>query len=297
MISSLSGQGVDQIDLERKRAAFRATSHVYGLLTQTTLSCRIFAQSSDPGRLDVCRIAGFYGLRRLRRGAPLMLSRHRLETDYGGVDSSTEREPLDVDEQSGHGVPLLRQFCSRPVPQLRVSELSTSDVQVDLVGREIGILGDTTCVLGDVWRRIQSPLVDDTTPRIRINPGIAVPTEVFILDVMLPRDLFGEIKPQLIEPKLMVFTSASMLDLSPGHEDAGLLPIQESVDHLGTGLDVMHTSDVPRYGEMLRYTFKRLGWDPEKFDVFRCRVQYPVMHSVISMRFDLPERATMDPPT
>ena len=33
-----------------------------------------------------------------------------------------------------------------------------------------------------------------------------------------------------------------------------------------------------------------LGWDPERFDVFRRRVEYPVMHSVVSMQFDLPER-------
>lgn len=70
----------------------------------------------------------------------------------------------------------------------------------------------------------------------------------------------------------------------------GRLRINETVTHLGRGLHDMHTPDVPRYGEMLRYTFDRLGWDPKRFDVFRCRVHYPVMHSVVSMRFDLPER-------
>ncbi len=46
---------------------------------------------------------------------------------------------------------------------------------------------------------------------------------------------------------------------------------------------------MPRYGEMAAYVFDRLGWDAEQFEVFRCRVEYPVMHSAVVVRFPLPE--------
>ncbi len=34
----------------------------------------------------------------------------------------------------------------------------------------------------------------------------------------------------------------------------------------------------------------RLGWDAERFEVHRLRVEYPVMQSSIVMQFDLPEK-------
>ena len=45
---------------------------------------------------------------------------------------------------------------------------------------------------------------------------------------------------------------------------------------------------MPRYVEMARYAFARLGWDGEQFEVYRCRVEYPVMHSAVVIRFPLP---------
>lgn len=59
--------------------------------------------------------------------------------------------------------------------------------------------------------------------------------------------------------------------------------------YLGKGPSVMHTPDVPRYAEMIQYAFDRLGWDEARFDVYRCRVEYPVMPSSVVVRFDLPE--------
>ena len=61
------------------------------------------------------------------------------------------------------------------------------------------------------------------------------------------------------------------------------------VSYLGKGPSVLHTPDVPRYAQMGRYVFERVGWDGDRFDVYRCRVEYPVMPSSVAMCFDLPE--------
>jgi hypothetical protein len=63
----------------------------------------------------------------------------------------------------------------------------------------------------------------------------------------------------------------------------------ESVTYLGKGPSVLYTADVPRYPELANYAFERLGWDGERFDVYRCRVEYPVLPSTVAMVFDLPE--------
>jgi hypothetical protein len=62
----------------------------------------------------------------------------------------------------------------------------------------------------------------------------------------------------------------------------------ESVAHLGRGPSALYATDVPRYVEMGRYIFDRLGWDAERFLVYRCRLEYPVLPSTVVMQFDLP---------
>ena len=50
------------------------------------------------------------------------------------------------------------------------------------------------------------------------------------------------------------------------------------------------TPDVPRYPELVRYALDRAGFDAEKFDVYRCRVEYPVMPSTVALTWELPKR-------
>jgi hypothetical protein len=66
------------------------------------------------------------------------------------------------------------------------------------------------------------------------------------------------------------------------------LPVPVKVDRLGVGSNAVATPDVPQYPEMLAYLCERAGWDPERFEVFRCRVQYPILNSVVAVRFQLP---------
>jgi hypothetical protein len=58
---------------------------------------------------------------------------------------------------------------------------------------------------------------------------------------------------------------------------------------LGQGTSVLPTPDVPRYVEMADYVAERVRWDLDQFEVYRCRVEYPVMHSAVVIRFDLPK--------
>lgn len=285
MVAAIAGEGGAKLDWEHKRALFQAATRLYGIQVRTHLTCAILNQGSKPDLLDCVSMRGQFAMRRLRPNAPLFVSRHKYSSDYGAVVSDFEREPLDPESMSEHGVSVLSDFCTRPLPETTTSKLATGDVQTDLVGGQVGMDSQVTCVLGDVARNLASPYSDGTLPRIRSNVGTRVPTEVLVQDVMIPADLYGP-----LDPKLFVFTDRSMLELAPGHEKAGLLPIQESVTHLGRGLGVMHTPDVPRYGEMLRFAFDGLGWDPERFEVYRCRVEYPAMHSIVSMQFYLPER-------
>jgi hypothetical protein len=115
---------------------------------------------------------------------------------------------------------------------------------------------------------------------------VRAPCEVLINDLFVHEDMFGPLTPELI-----VFG-----DLLGGPEYPGggreppRLPVDEAVDYLGKGPGGIATADVPRYAELARYVFERLGWDGERFDVYRVRVAYPVVPSIVVMRHPLRDR-------
>jgi len=59
---------------------------------------------------------------------------------------------------------------------------------------------------------------------------------------------------------------------------------------LGAGPDAIHLSDLPRYPEMIAQVCDRLGWDVSQFDVYRCRIEYPIMTSLAAIWFPMPEK-------
>ena len=93
-----------------------------------------------------------------------------------------------------------------------------------------------------------------------------------------------------IAPEVLVHGDHRSGDAIPEGRECDLLPLRELVVYMGKGPSVLQTLDVPRYPEMAQYAFDRLGWDGEKFDVYRCRVAYPVMPSSVVVRFDLLEK-------
>lgn len=54
------------------------------------------------------------------------------------------------------------------------------------------------------------------------------------------------------------------------------LDLSVSVESLGMGLSNIYGKEVPSHSEAIRYAFKRVGWDPKRFHVYRYRVIYLV---------------------
>lgn len=62
------------------------------------------------------------------------------------------------------------------------------------------------------------------------------------------------------------------------------LPVKEHPEYLGTSLAAMRAGDVPNHSDMLRKVLTEMGWGNTRFDIYRVRVPYPIMHSVIYLR-------------
>ncbi len=291
MISGLTEQGSQLVDPRQKRAAYRANSHIWGLQARTQLKCTILNPSlASTTSLDLAQLQGYVNLRRFRRAIPLLISGIELIVDdehKHNILPPYRREPLAGDSAAAQGAPLLTEFCSQPPPEIRTIRSEAGALQTELVACGVGNESAVTYMIGDVVRSVPGPYTGDAPPGLRSHAWVRVPAEVLIHDVLIHEEAYGS-----LTPKTSVFgdhnrsPGASTFDLS----DANILGVKESTVYMGKGPSVLQTLDVPRYPEMAQYAFDRLGWDGEKFDVYRCRVEYPVMPSAVVIHFDLPEK-------
>jgi hypothetical protein len=286
MVSGWAGEVGAQLDLAHKKALYRSQGHMIGVSARTQFTCSVF-HPADAGFFDTMVLRGFISVRRRRPDVAFPLSRVHIRPKSTEVDPEHGpwREALDPEAEAQVGSPILPQFTSQPFPRFRTRTLESMHTLVELVGDEIGNTAAATYALGDVYRRTRYPeplaegegYVDRTV--------IPAPSETLVRDFLIHDSLVRG------QPRVGVWTEVSGQGLAAPilqwRETAIRLPLRESIDALGRGPDVLTTSLVPRYEEMLRWGCERLGWKLNEFQVFRCRVQYPIPQTVLLTEFDL----------
>lgn len=283
MMSSVDGTSADRLYLSHKKAAFKAWSHFLGLQSKTTLHCNIMHPAAQPHKFDTAWIRGIIGVKHLRPDIPLLLSSARLDTTEG-TPAGGERKSLDPRGFTPHGVALMHDFCTQPLPEFRRRTNTRGTAEVEILGEGVGRASLATYFTGELqecgfdgWRK-------DDDPIHACAAQIRTPSEVLIFDFLVYENVFGPNKP-----RLSVGTDHRESDLHLLYRPHDELPVRESHRYLGRGPDCLHTPDVPRYPEIFRAAMKQAGWDANRFDVYRCRIEYPIMPSSVMMAVDLPD--------
>jgi hypothetical protein len=70
--------------------------------------------------------------------------------------------------------------------------------------------------------------------------------------------------------------------------DMDRIDVLDSIQSLGVSIARVRTREVAGYPEMVRSVCDALGWDSEHFRGYRCRVDYPVYGTQVSMIFEPP---------
>jgi hypothetical protein len=273
-----------------RREAFRASSFIWGVQAKTQFGMYIMRRSDDPSWGDLAGVRGFIGLRRMRPNVPWVVSRLRAADEEGQELSSFTRMPLvDIDDHADDGTPptLMRQFCSTPAPEISRVTYSAGFFEEVLAPTGVGDTGAIDVVTGDDSLRV--------VPRHQMEGEtvwgglrmLRTPTETLILDQLIHEDLFGPIEPRLIQ--------LSDLNLSrglpsPPVRESDIIETGEVVQYLGKDPTAIYTPEIPRYADIVAYTCNRIGIDPAKLDVYRVRVDYPIIPTSIGMEHDLPEQ-------
>ncbi len=289
MISAWLPDARERFETTNKQAVFRGMAQIKGFVADVGLTTAIVHPSADPALVDGVWLLAWFGLRRLRPGAVMhvrsgqvrpLADPHRRRT-LGGT-------PLD--DTTGL---LLRDFCSKPIPQLE-AHVCGQTVHYLVAGDSIGPRSAVDLVLAELtlgcMRRYRTP---PARPGFRQYRGpsseITVPVRTLVFDVLLHQDVYPH-----SDPALFIYDTAGygVADMNDPSRDVDRLELNESVESLGQGIGRLRATEIPRYSEMLRHVFTQLGWEADQFRGYRCRIQYPVYGSQVCMGFEPPPAET-----
>lgn len=265
LVSGVTGNS-GTAHLARRRTAFRVESDLWGLQARTHLRCTVFHPGEQPGVNDAVLISGDVEVRSLRRGTQLRIA-HRASVN--NLDTGFQRLSPTIH--------VLEDFCSKPVPEMTASIDSKSGQRTTKV--IVPGVGKSNSIDFFIWEYLP-----DTNQGVRhtvwsIAPLVRLPVELLVCDLLVPH---GWVDP--MSARAAVCGNLTDVEKACPNNEDDRMPMQEEAVYLGTDLNALQTPDVPRYPEMIRHVLQKQGWDKAEFDIFRCQVKYPVLHTLISLQ-------------
>lgn len=276
-------QGSDEnADLVNRRNIFHGQSHVLGFCADTNLSCVIYAPShSDANLIDTVSMHTITGLRRFRRDASIVVATLSSYHD-DGTPMPLIPEPIDPGSQSIETF-LIPELCSDPLPVLKqVSEKGTHDVALELQSRGLGSKSAVTCTIGRCLREVFTRYKTEEDMYATNYALVRIPCKLFVRDTLVHRGLFlgGA-------PVVKVYSDHRGVTRDQPGCECDLLPNAGSAIYMGSNIERLNIADAPHYADMLQYAFGHMKWNPEDFEVWRVRIEYPLMPSSVFVRFEL----------
>jgi len=292
LIAGLVGKRDPETELSHRRAAFQANSHIWGTQVRTRL-VTLFAHPATDELADVLWVGGSLDLCRITGSTPYKLT-STAAINTPGEDADQDRlirlgHPLTSGDITTPGSTLLTEFGTQPLPRMRNYVDRSGRLVVEVEPEQPGLRHAVTAYVAERYvhatNRYRSQSPDDRT--FAVSAFISAPVVLAIVDLAVARGTFG---PGLPTPRAyMVANLRGGVRLLDEIDDEQPIDILESLEimHLGQGTRAVEAQEVPRYPELFRHVCGQVGWDPENFDIFRCRVEYPVMSTSIVAGFEL----------
>lgn len=286
------GSDSERLTLKYKRAAYRAHKHLWGVHTATAIKC-VMLHLTDDGYVDIADVRVHAGIRRLRANVPYVLKVSFWETisHHDGTGTEfvvTTRAPIDKRTANEHGLGLVPEFCSRPLPDIRARQGSSGVLRAEIVGQSVGNNSVSTCTVGEISRNATAwPMPrdegEDGDDCLVARLWVTTPTEVALNDLLVPIGWSDRSTPDVAVYGRQVGPE----ELEDSLEFDRLWLAEEGY-YAGAGPSAVRTPEYPEYPRLVEHVCELLGWDPQSFDVYRSRIAYPILNSVVAMTVQTP---------
>jgi hypothetical protein len=286
LAGNLNG-GTQRPDLleHHRKLAFQGNSATIGVQAGTLLSTFLLVPGAE-GLVDVIQVVGLVSFRRLRPDVRWQFFRISGWNSLAGQSDPTAIRPLDPSQNGAEGVPLLREFCSDPLPDLESDVDSDGALFYELPEGPIGQSAALDCIYAAHIPNAGAARSDgDPDSDCRLCSRVITPVEHLQFDVLVHDDL-GWMKPPT--PTMTSLLGIENLRGPLRLEGRMSIPFAETVHELGRGLDTMAAPQYSRYRELLETVFRLSDYDPGSFRAHRFSLDYPHVPSMATLRFELP---------
>jgi hypothetical protein len=283
LVASSLPQERERTQLASREAMYESSRTIRGVAVEASFFTGIFCPSrEDPARLDVARVSGWVGLRRIRRGAHV---EYMLQTSAG-----KDRRILTLD-----GGPIgditdvvLREFSSEPAPRLtpRPGGADASALRYVVEGEDVGVKAAVDISFADYMPAPIGRFATPERPTIGTSFGADNPTRWTFMDVLVEE---GVMPVQTPDVRVYDVVPRGYVAPVPAPErECDRVPFAPAVRYMGRGVETFRSLYVPHYHEMLAVVCRKRGWDPSRLHGYRVEIEYPVYSWNAVMTLPLP---------
>ena len=272
LVSSLSPTGVRRVELQHRRAAYRANAHLWGLSAESVVSLMVLLPGAKGDTLDLHAVLGFVHARITRPSSVIMFgSRLRRAGVSDEVAASTDTARISASD-------LLHPFST-------VQDASLSEVQDSrgFRGTQVNFRGvrpkDAETIF--VRRYVPDFVRTDTDERCASNTLVLWPSALNHKDLLIPSGLTDP-ATLAVEGFARRDDPRRVFDLDP----ADRLPIHESPKHSAQITTLPTSTGYPRLNEVFESIAGEHLRRGVTFDLYRWQVPFPMLHSLLCLRVD-----------
>jgi hypothetical protein len=266
--------------LEPRRTAFEANALLWGASADVELRMGMIGRSHDLRGNEVIALVNFKGY------IGLELLRPALSWPLGITVTSQDSKVPQTDQQ----IEPLFDLQNPPTeiaglfvdPHVHILSTTTEEGWLRYSAQlpSVGKTATSRCIFGNIVQPWESvPTVQSEMQNgdwVTLASGITTPSKLLIFDLLVERARYSNLQPEV----LIVAESRTNRLLSEFP-----LPLSQKVQALGAATQSAPLLEVSRYREMLDYGLRRKGWRAEDFDLYRLRLEYPVLSTVVMIRF------------
>jgi hypothetical protein len=278
MLGHLSDDGRKRLEIATRRDGFRAQAHFVGVQALAKYQLDLVLPAKPGFMPDLARVRALLGFRRHRADASWLISRSTLMHEEG-PSSKIHREPLEPTSTAPSelaGIPLLQEFCSKPLPAIRRRIIAGVTAEDELLPGSVGQLGAVDIVTGELSSHM--PARDVTTDATLMH--VTTPCERCCYDVVLPREIASSARAR-------VQSTVQVEHPYLRSESFATIPVIESLERMGRADRAPTLAEVPMQESLLRYLLARMRVDGADFELMRFRMRFPPTPSVIGVTYAL----------
>lgn len=283
MLVEGDGAADEETAAKWRKQSFTGNAYTWGVRAKVMLACAIIFPSARDLFFDMVRVQALIGMTRTRSNVRWPFAQFLVRDATGAQLPTGKRQPLrETAAVKETGVPLLEEYCSKPLPAVRRGAGHMGMVEDELLPGEIGSSGASDIVTGEIMREVGMCWTDKTGEVANFGTGVRTPSELLISDQLVHESLYPNVTRSLhVYGELMRPLS---------RDDRDRIPVPERIANLGKVIDGVGIADVPKYGAMVQDIFKQTGLNPAEFNVFRVRMRYPPIPVSVVVSSEMPVR-------